>query len=140
MARYWPRLLGFGESLGLTRADAHDLAQEVLISAPRSKFVAIEGASYWSWLARLARRRAARMRSRARCSTSPRRRTTPWGGTCRRLLLESVEQMPPTNREVIARLVLGYDTNEIAAELGLEPSAVLMRVHRGRKWLRARGH
>jgi RNA polymerase sigma factor (sigma-70 family) len=138
--RYRPKLRSLGERLGLTRPDAEDLAQQVLLEAPRSQFVARAGATYWSWLSTIAQRRAMQMRRRTDAFIAPRRLTTPWAGTCRRRLLECIEEMPEPTRDVFVRLVAGYDAADIAAELGLEPATVRQRIHRGRQWLRRRGH
>jgi RNA polymerase sigma factor (sigma-70 family) len=140
IVRYRPRLCAFGERLGLTPAQAEDLAQEVLLDAPSAEFEPRPGASYWSWLACIARRKAARMREKARLGLAPRRHTTPWSGECRRRLLESIESMVPNQRDVFAQIVRGCDVEEIAEDLGVEPGAIYMRIHRGRKWLRARGY
>lgn len=138
--RYQERLFRLGRRTGLCEADAEELAQEVLMAAPYSKFEAREGATYWSWLAAIAKRKAARMLERREGEALPRRCTTPWTGAVRQRLLEAIEDMAATQRDVFVRMSLGFDRQEIAEELGVQSAVVGMRIHRGRQWLRDRGH
>lgn len=138
VVRYRKRLCGLGRRLGLSHAQAEELAQEVLLAAPGSTFEARAGVTYWDWLAVIARRTARRMLEVQR-ELPIRRYTTPWSGVCRIRLLEAVDQMPRSHRDVFARLITGYTVAEIADQLGIAAAAVYMRICRGRKWLRAHG-
>jgi RNA polymerase sigma factor (sigma-70 family) len=140
IVRYRPRLRAFGRRLDLPAEQAEDFAHEVLLEAHRSKFEARAGATYWAWLAVIGRRTANRMRREWKQELPVRRQTSPWGGACRRQLLELIEEMPEHLHEVFAWLVVGYDSGEIGRKLGIAPGTVRMRIHRGRKWLRARGY
>lgn len=134
---YRPRLVLFGERLGLTLAASEDLAQDVLLRAYGSAFVARPGASYWHWLAAIARHRANDLREK-QAELPVRRQTTPWSSLTRKRLLATVESMPRAFRVVFVPLVLGTSTSEIAVELGITTSAIHMRIMRGRRWLRTR--
>lgn len=140
VARYRPQLRALGQHLGLSRVDADDLAQQVLLEAPRSTFEAREGSTYFNWLSTIARRKAARMVSYGTEETPVRRLTTPWTGAWRSQVLESVDAMPEPVQEVFWRLIAGYTAQEIASELRLPSTTVRMRILRGRQWLRDRGH
>lgn len=140
IVRYRSRLRAFGGKLGLSEPDAEELAQEVLIDAHRSPFEDRGQGSYWGWLSVIARRRSLRIQERRDRALPARRHTTPWSAECRRRLLESILSMPTTQHEVFARLVRGYDPDEIATELGISRAAVYTRIHRGRRWLRDLGH
>ena len=48
--------------------------------------------------------------------------------------------MPPGQREVFRWLLVGFNSVEIAEKLEIDDVAVRMRIHRGRKWLQARGY
>jgi RNA polymerase sigma factor (sigma-70 family) len=139
VVRYRPRLIDFGEQLGLSRVDAEDLAHQVLLEAPSSPFEAREGATYFDWLSVIALRKASKVIARATGESPVRRQTTPRTGLWRNEVLESIEEMPEPLREVFLRLAAGYSGTEIASELRLLQSTVRVRIHRGRKWLRDRG-
>jgi DNA-directed RNA polymerase specialized sigma24 family protein len=140
--RYRSRLRLLGEQqLGLSSVDADDLAQQVLMEAPRSRFEPREsGGSYFGWLAVIARRKASRMFTPSAGECPVRRLTTPWTGTWRSHMIESIDAMPETMGDVFLRRVAGYTVHEIAEQLELPHATVRMRIHRGRTWLRDRGH
>ena len=140
VVRYRPLLRTVGEQLGLSWVDAEDLAQQVLVDAPRSSFEPREGASYLDWLSVIARRKAAKLFTHATTASSVRRMTTPRTGLWRSEVLESITEMSEPIREVFLRLAAGYNGAEIAAELGIPQTTVRMRIHRGRQWLKDRGH
>ena len=140
IVRYRPRLQTLGKRLGLPSPDTDDFAHDVLLEAHRSSFAPRPGASYWSWLAAIGRRQAPKMRQRSERILLPRRRTSPWSAECRRRLLLSIIDMPAGHSQVFVRLLHGYDPGEIADELGISRAATYMRISRGRRWLRARGH
>ncbi len=140
VVRYRPKLRCLGEQLGLSRGEAEELAQEVLLEAPRWAFEARDNSTYFKWLATIARHKVtAKLRKREVVATV-RRITTPWTGTWRNEVYASIEAMPKPDRDVFLRLLVGCTAPEIANELGLSHSAVRMRIHRGRKWLKDRGH
>lgn len=140
IARYRPRLVALGKQLGLSRIDAEDLAQQVLLDAPHSAFEAREGATYFDWLSVLARRKASKRLEQVGGESPVRRLTTPRTGLWRSEVLESIEAMSEPIRDVFFRLAAGYSGAEIAAELGIPQTTVRMRIHRGRAWLKDRGH
>ena len=53
-------------------------------------------------------------------------------------LMDCMEDMPPTYREVVVRHhFVGQSVAEIAADIGISETNVKQRLHRGRLWLRA---
>lgn len=141
IVEYQGRLRGLGKRLGLPWDLVHDFTQQTLLEASRSRFECRGAGSYWAWLAAIGKHTAARLRQKPRVEAPlPRRYTTPWSGTCRREMLEAIAGMPSHYRVVFERLVTGETPAEVAEALDMRPSTVHMRIHRGRQWLRARGH
>lgn len=137
--RYRERICGLGQRLGLSADEAEDLAHHVLLEAYRSPFEARAGATYFGWLARIARRHAARRleEKRRRPELGYRRPTTPRTNVWRSQLAEQIQAMPETQAKIFARLAVGCTPSEISRELGIPASTVRTHIHRGRLWLRA---
>ena len=139
ISAYKKRIYGLGVKLGLSSALAEELSQEVLLQAATSTYEPRPGCSYWDWLSAIARNLRRRVRERDDF-LDVRRITSPWSGFCRLELLELIEEMPAGQREVFRWLLVGLNSVEIAEKLGIDDVAVRMRIHRGRKWLRAQGY
>lgn len=136
---YHSRLRSLGQRLGLSLADAEDLAQQVLLEAYRANYESRPGVTYFHWLSAIARRQSFQIVARRReAGELPLRRpTSPWTGTWRGRLVARIEGMPEHLHDVFVRLLAGYTPAEIADELDLTASALRMRIYRGRLWLRA---
>ncbi len=136
--RYCERLTRLGRKLGLNGSDAQDFAHEALVEAMRASYEDRGRTSYWSWLSRIACRKAAAIPfERPDADYWPRRVPTPRGALSQQRLLDAIARMPEHQRVVFEHILYGLTPAEIAKTLAVDRSVVYMRVHRGRQWLRA---
>jgi RNA polymerase sigma factor (sigma-70 family) len=141
--RYGPRLLAYSKRrLGRYSAEAKDLVQDVCMAAQRSRFQARPGASYWSWLACIARRQAKRRveahaRKIEKGQELPiRRQTTPRTAAWRDRVLDKIASSEEFG-DVLAYAAAGHRDVEIAERLGISRDNARQKLCRGRQWLAA---
>jgi len=132
------RMLGDG-------SDAEDVVQETLLRAYLSLTQLRDPSRFGGWLAGIAlnlarmtlRRRAAYARALARVAPSPARLELPEEREVLQLVRDSLELLPPGERQVVVlHYVEGLSCEEIAVLLDRSPGAVRVRLHRARARLR----
>jgi RNA polymerase sigma-70 factor (ECF subfamily) len=127
----------------LPRSDAEDQVQEVFLIAWKKLAQLDNAAGFGSWLATIARHRAADYH-RARHLTEPLEETLPARGAASSAdvaeahrVLAAIQELPEAYREtLLMRLCEGMSGPEIAEVTGLEPGSVRINLHRGMKLLR----
>jgi RNA polymerase sigma-70 factor (ECF subfamily) len=124
-------------------SDAEDLVQEVFLTAFRKVSALRSPEAFASWLASIARNRAAehhrglRQVAEAHREASTSHTAPPDGAAFE--ALEIIRQLPEAYREtLILRLVEGMTGPEIAERTGLTPDSVRVNLFRGMKLLRER--
>ena len=133
--------------LSRDRQVAEDVVQEALLRAWKSLDALREDASAKHWLLTIVRRENARYFERKRLETvdidnltasqSALLATAPDEGLDD--MRQAIYELDDDYREpLVLQVLMGYSTNEIAAEMGLKQGAVLTRLHRARTKLRER--
>jgi RNA polymerase sigma-70 factor (ECF subfamily) len=136
--------------LARSRSVAEEVVQETFLRAWRSLDSLKDGESAKSWLLTIARREHARLYERKRHPTvsideltasespalaAPAERDADDMRDVRRAMMELDDE----HREaLVLQVVMGYSTQEIARELGLNEGAVSTRLFRARNRLRAK--
>jgi RNA polymerase sigma-70 factor, ECF subfamily len=141
-----PDLLRFAFWLSRDLALAEDVVQETLLRAWKSRDSLQNEAAAKPWFLTIIRREYARTFERKRPATVDvddliAREEPIFAATHEQDLVEiraALFKLPEEYREpLVLQVLMGYSTAEIAAELGLTTGAVLTRLFRGRKQLRA---
>jgi RNA polymerase sigma-70 factor (ECF subfamily) len=141
-----PDLLRFAFWLSRDLALAEDVVQETLLRAWKSRDSLQNEAAAKPWFLTIIRREYARTFERKRPVTVDvdeliAREEPIFAATHDQDLVEiraALFKLPEEYREpLVLQVLMGYSTAEIAAELGLTTAAVLARLFRGRKQLRA---
>jgi RNA polymerase sigma-70 factor (ECF subfamily) len=141
-----PDLLRFAFWLSRDRALAEDVVQESMLRAWKAQDSLHDEAAAKPWLLTIIRREYARSFERKRFVTLDvedliAREEPMLAATDDQDLAElraAVFKLPEEYREpLVLQVLMGYSTAEIAAELGLSNPAVLTRLFRARKQLRA---
>jgi RNA polymerase sigma-70 factor, ECF subfamily len=141
-----PDLLRFAFWLSRDLALAEDVVQETLLRAWKSRDSLQNEAAAKPWFLTIIRREYARTFERKRPVTVDvdeliAREEPIFAATHDQDLVEiraALFKLPEEYREpLVLQVLMGYSTAEIAAELGLTNGAVLTRLFRGRKQLRA---
>ena len=141
-----PDLLRFSFWLSRDLTLAEDVVQETLLRAWKSRDSLQNEAAAKPWFLTIIRREYARTFERKRPDTVDvdeliAREEQIFAATHDQDLVEirvAMFKLPEEYREpLVLQVLMGYSTAEIAAELGLTKGAVLMRLFRGRKQLRA---
>jgi RNA polymerase sigma-70 factor, ECF subfamily len=123
--------------------DAADVAQDVFVHAWTMLGTLREPAAFGTWIAAIARRRAAdHLRARhvhAALEDTAAARETQTSTLGALEILAAIKDLPLAYREtLVLRLVEGHSGPEIAALTGLKPDSVRVNLHRGFKLLRER--
>jgi RNA polymerase sigma-70 factor (ECF subfamily) len=141
-----PDLLRFAFWLARDRAVAEDVVQETLLRAWKAQDALLDAAAAKPWFLTIVRREYARSFERKRFVTVD---VDELIAAEEPLLAASEDEelmelraalfrLPDDYREpLVLQVLMGYSTAEIAAELGLSNAAVLTRLFRARKQLRA---
>jgi RNA polymerase sigma-70 factor (ECF subfamily) len=141
-----PDLLRFAFWLSRDLTLAEDVVQETLLRAWKSRDSLQNEAAAKPWFLTIIRREYARTFERKRPATVDvddliAREEPIFAATHEQDLVEiraALFKLPEEYREpLVLQVLMGYSTAEIAAELGLTTGAVLTRLFRGRKQLRA---
>lgn len=141
-----PDLLRFAFWLSRDRALAEDVVQETLLRAWKAQDSLLEQSAAKPWFLTIIRREYARTFERKRFVTVDvdelvSKEEPMLAAANDQALLEmraALFKLPDDYREPLAlQVLMGYTTAEIAAELGLSNGAVLTRLFRARKQLRA---
>ncbi len=141
-----PDLLRFAFWLSRDRALAEDVVQEALLRAWKAQDSLADEAAAKPWFLTIVRREYARCFERKRLVTVDvdelvaREEPTLADGDDRQLedLRTAVFKLPEEYREpLVLQVLMGYSTAEIAVALDLSTAAVLTRLFRARKQLRA---
>lgn len=141
-----PDLLRFAFWLSRDRALAEDVVQETMLRAWKAQDSLLDEAAAKPWLLTIIRREYARCFERKRLVTVDLdeliAREEPMLAAAQEQDLAELRaalfKLPEEYREpLVLQVLMGYSTAEIAAELGLSNAAVLTRLFRGRKRLRA---
>jgi RNA polymerase sigma-70 factor (ECF subfamily) len=141
-----PDLLRFAFWLSRDRALAEDVVQESLLRAWKARDSLLDAAAVKPWLLTIVRREYARSFERKRFVTLDVdeliAREEPALAAADDHDVEELRaalfKLPDEYREPLAmQALMGYSVAEIAAELGLSSAAVLTRLFRARKQLRA---
>ena len=141
-----PDLLRFAFWLSRDRALAEDVVQETMLRAWKSQDSLQDEGSAKPWLLTIIRREYARTFERKRFVTLDvdelisKEEPTLAAADNEELaeLRAAIFKLPDEYREpLVLQVLMGYSTAEIAAELGLTNAAVLTRLFRARKQLRA---
>jgi RNA polymerase sigma-70 factor (ECF subfamily) len=140
-------LYRFAFWLSRDRGVAEDVVQETLLRAWRSLDALAEDAAVKPWLLTIARREHARLHERRRLETVDVDELTAnedpaLSGTEDEQqvsdLRAAIHALPDDYREpLVLQVLMGFSTGEIAAQLGLTNGAVLTRLCRARRKLRA---
>ena len=141
-ARYLPRVRQI-VALRLGRrpsrfAEHEDIVQEVFVEAMEGLVKLKKDGSFGSWLAAIARNRAARYHRRPKLVALPADLEAAESRTGEALeVLRIIQQLPETYCEtLIMRLVEGMTGPEIAERTGMKPGSVRVNLHRGMQMLR----
>jgi RNA polymerase sigma-70 factor, ECF subfamily len=122
------------------QADADDLTQEVFATALAQLASLREPEAFGSWLAAIARNKAAdhHRRSHETVELSEELAASDRGGMVSALgLLEKIHELPEAYREtLVLRFVEGMTGPEIAQRTGLAAASVRVNLHRGIRLLR----
>lgn len=141
-----PDLLRFAFWLARDRALAEDVVQESMIRAWKAQDSLLEEGAAKPWFLTIIRREYARTFERKRFVTVDveeliAKEEPMLAAADDQELAElraAIFKLPGDYREpLVMQVLLGYSTAEIAAELGLSSAAVLTRLFRARKQLRA---
>jgi RNA polymerase sigma-70 factor (ECF subfamily) len=141
-----PDLLRFAFWLSRDRALAEDVVQETMLRAWKAQDSLQDEGAAKPWFLTIIRREYARTFERKRFVTVDvdeliARRTRCWPPPTDQDLAElraAIFKLPDEYREpLVLQVLMGYSTAEIAAELELSNAAVLTRLFRARKQLRA---
>jgi RNA polymerase sigma-70 factor (ECF subfamily) len=158
--RYTPRLLATARRILQSEEDARDAVQDAFLSAFKALPHFAEQARFSTWLHRIGVNAALmKLRSRQRQPERPisellpkfhedghpTEPASPWEPAetllereeIRALVRRSIDELPETHRLVlILRDIEELDTEQTAAELGVNPGTVKTRLHRARQALR----
>jgi RNA polymerase sigma-70 factor (ECF subfamily) len=140
-----PDLYRFAFWLARDRQVADDVVQEALLRAWRSRGSLAETAAVKPWLLTIIRREHARLFERKRFKTVQVDELV--GSESPELAAEEEQETMDVRRAIFAleddyreplvlQVLMGYTTDEIAAQLGLTQGAVLTRLFRARQKLR----
>jgi RNA polymerase sigma-70 factor (ECF subfamily) len=141
-----PDLLRFAFWLARDRAVAEDVVQETMIRAWKAQDSLLDEGAAKPWLLTIIRREYARTFERKRFVTVDveeliAKEEPMLAAADDQELAElraAIFKLPDDYREpLVMQVLMGYSTAEIAAELGLSNAAVLTRLFRARKQLRA---
>jgi RNA polymerase sigma-70 factor, ECF subfamily len=141
-----PDLLRFAQWLARDRALAEDIVQEALLRAWRSRDALKDAGAARAWLLTIVRREHARLYERKRLElvsldeAAEIPDSAPAAAADGELVMlrHAIMRLPLEYREPLVLQVLGgFSTEEIARELELTATAVLTRLFRARKKLRA---
>jgi RNA polymerase sigma-70 factor (ECF subfamily) len=141
-----PDLLRFAFWLARDRALAEDVVQETMIRAWKAQDSLLDEGAAKPWFLTIIRREYARSFERKRFVTVDveeliAKEEPMLAAADDQELLElraAIFKLPSEYREpLVMQVLMGYSTAEIAAELGLSNAAVLTRLFRARKQLRA---
>ncbi|MGO9514036.1 MAG: sigma-70 family RNA polymerase sigma factor [Steroidobacteraceae bacterium] len=141
-----PDLLRFAFWLSRDRALAEDVVQETMLRAWKAQDSLLDEAAAKPWFLTIVRREYARCFERKRLVTVDLdeliAREEPMLAAAQDQDLAELRaalfKLPEEYREpLVLQVLMGYSTAEIAAELELSNAAVLTRLFRGRKQLRA---
>jgi RNA polymerase sigma-70 factor, ECF subfamily len=141
-----PDLLRFAFWLSRDRALAEDVVQETMLRAWKAQDSLLDEAAAKPWFLTIIRREYARSFERKRFVTVDLdeliAREEPMLAAAQDQDLAELRaalfKLPEEYREpLVLQVLMGYSTAEIAAELNLSNAAVLTRLFRGRKHLRA---
>jgi RNA polymerase sigma-70 factor (ECF subfamily) len=141
-----PDLLRFAFWLARDRAVAEDVVQETMLRAWKAQDSLLDEAAAKPWFLTIIRREYARSFERKRLVTvdvdeliaaeEPMLAAAADDDLAE--LRAALFKLPEDYREpLVLQALMGYSTEEIAAELGLSKAAVLTRLFRARKQLRA---
>jgi len=141
-----PDLLRFAFWLARDRALAEDVVQETMIRAWKAQDSLLDEGAAKPWFLTIIRREYARSFERKRFVTVDveeliAKEEPMLAAADDQELMElraAIFKLPGEYREpLVLQVLMGYSTAEIAAELGLSNAAVLTRLFRARKQLRA---
>jgi RNA polymerase sigma-70 factor (ECF subfamily) len=141
-----PDLLRFAFWLARDRALAEDVVQETMIRAWQARDSLLHESAAKPWFLTIIRREYARTFERKRFVTVDveelvAKEEPMLAAADDQELMElraAIFKLPDEYREpLVMQVLMGYSTAEIAAELGLSNAAVLTRLFRARKQLRA---
>jgi RNA polymerase sigma-70 factor (ECF subfamily) len=141
-----PDLLRFAFWLARDRALAEDVVQETMIRAWKAQDSLLDEGAAKPWFLTIIRREYARSFERKRFVTVDvdeliAKEEPMLAAADDQELMElraAIFKLPGDYREpLVMQVLMGYSTAEIAAELGLSNAAVLTRLFRARKQLRA---
>lgn len=141
-----PDLVRFAFWLARDRALAEDVVQETMLRAWKARDSLLDETAAKPWFLTIVRREYARSFERKRLATVDVdeliAREEPMLAAAEDQELAELRaalfKLPDDYREpLVMQVLMGYSTAEIAAELGLTTAAVLTRLFRGRKHLRA---
>ena len=141
-----PDLLRFAFWLARDRALAEDVVQETMIRAWKAQDSLLDEGAAKPWFLTIIRREYARSFERKRFVTVDveeliAKEEPMLAAADDQELMElraAIFKLPGEYREpLVMQVLMGYSTAEIAAELGLSNAAVLTRLFRARKQLRA---
>jgi len=141
-----PDLLRFAFWLARDRALAEDVVQETMIRAWKAQDSLLDEGAAKPWFLTIIRREYARTFERKRFVTVDveeliAKEEPMLAAADDQELMElraAIFKLPGEYREpLVMQVLMGYSTAEIAAELGLSNAAVLTRLFRARKQLRA---
>jgi RNA polymerase sigma-70 factor (ECF subfamily) len=159
---YLPALLAMGTRLTGTRAEAEDLVQDTLLKAYRSRKQYRVGTNPRAWLLAILRNtflNGYRRRNLERRlfdgpdtdalaagwvgASSLRAMRDPHSGALHQLLeaplLAAIDELPPEFKMTVQLAdIEELSYREIAESMGCPIGTVMSRLHRGRRWLRAR--
>jgi len=145
-ARLRPQLLRFACWLARDQSVAEDIVQESLVRAWRAREALKEPTAIRAWLLTIVRREHARLYRRKRLElvsleAESEQESFPvleGPDSETHMLRQAILKLPLEYREPLLLQVLGgFSTKEIARELNLSSSAVLTRLFRARRKLRA---
>ncbi len=145
-ARYRPEVFRFVLWLARDGAIAEDVVQETFIRAWRAIDSLSEPQAARAWLLAIARHEHARLYERKRHTTvalddliatdDPALASAP--SEDHSDVGAAISSLDPVYRKpLVLQSLMGYSTEEIAGQMGLTRSAVLIRLHRARHRLRA---
>jgi RNA polymerase sigma-70 factor, ECF subfamily len=137
-----PELVRFAQWLTRDRGTAEDIVQEALLRAWRSRGALKDRRAARAWLFTIVRREHARLYERKRLEVVPldEGAASSFSDEPEGFLSvhQALTQLPIESREPLVMQVLGgFSTREIAIEMGLTCTAVLTRLCRARKKVRA---
>lgn len=136
-SRYAPMV----HAIVLSRApesETEDIVQEVFVEAMEGLTKLKKDGSFGSWLAAIARNRAARYHRRPKLVALPTDLEAAESRTGEALeVIRIIQELPETYCEtLIMRLVEGMTGPEIAERTGMKPGSVRVNLHRGMQLLR----